>query len=107
MWEKGQSGNPKGRPKKGNSWSDCLKAIGEQNTVKGKTNKELICEMLYDKAAEGDLTAINAIMDRIEGKPKQVQDIDVTSKGNEINSIAPYTFVTGAQIDRDDEELKG
>jgi hypothetical protein len=48
--------------------------IAELNAVDPKTQqtrlRKIICKLL-DNAEEGDNVAINAVFDRIEGKPKQ------------------------------------
>ena len=79
-WKPGESGNPKGRPSKGKSWASMLDKIGEeviQVQKKGMSRKEAICRVLYNNAASGDNTAIQALMDRMEGKAKQSIEADV------------------------------
>ncbi len=73
----GQSGNPKGRPKKGFSWADVLNRLGEENIkigVEDITKKEAVARKLWSEAAKGEQWAINALMDRMDGKPRQVVD---------------------------------
>lgn len=87
---KGKSGNPKGRPKEGESWAKMLSNICEEElTHDGKTlsKKEAICRRLVSEAAKGEQWAINALMDRIDGRPKTVSEIDHTSGGKEITGI--------------------
>jgi hypothetical protein len=92
-WQKGKSGNPKGRPKEGQSWAGMLDDIGREQVKtldkNGKkiSKKEAICRVLYRKAAEGEQWAVNALMDRIDGRPKQQTDIDLTSGGEVITGI--------------------
>ena len=63
----GQSGNPKGRPKKGLALTDILRDIG--NTKQGnKTKKQMMLEKAYELALSGDLRAIQFIVERIDGK---------------------------------------
>ena len=74
-FKKGQSGNPAGRPKEGTSWAAVLEKIGGEK-LKGSdlTKKEAVARKLWAEAAKGQPWAINALMDRLDGKPKQVVD---------------------------------
>ena len=70
---KGQSGNPQGRPKKGETLTDLLREkIEAPKTGKEKqTRKELIIERLITLAEGGDLAAVRYVFDRIDGRPKE------------------------------------
>ena len=106
-FKKGKSGNPatqfsstnqpKNRGKKGKSISEFLREFGEAKSVeyeikvtkggetktkKGKiesetTLNEVVATTLLSKAMTGDLRAINIVLDRIEGKPKQPLEVDI------------------------------
>jgi hypothetical protein len=69
-FEKGKSGNPKGRPKKAKLFETALmmelKSAGEDMPALREIAKALI-----DKAATGDMQAINAFADRMDGKVPQ------------------------------------
>jgi hypothetical protein len=74
QFKPGESGNPNGRPKKGDSWADILKeALSEEVDYKGdkKTYKRLIAEVLRKHALKGDPRHLQMIMDRMDGKPNQ------------------------------------
>lgn len=66
-WKPGQSGNPAGRAKS-RPFSDALKA--EIEAAEGDPDVlRLIARSLLDKAQEGDIAAINSLVDRLDGKP--------------------------------------
>ena len=85
-WVKGQSGNPAGAPKRGESWAEVIKQIGDMtaeevknliaswiptlNRVpKGVTMKQLVVIRAYVALAnEPSASLMNAFMDRAEGK---------------------------------------
>ena len=74
-WEPGQSGNPHGRPKKGETYTDIINDIG--NTLSDDIErKKMICLKLYEMAEGGDLAAIKYIMDRVDGTPTYKHDVD-------------------------------
>lgn len=91
-WEKGQSGNPKGRPKEGCSWATIMTAALEQTqtiekigsdgkvTKITKPRKDILVEILIQEALKGNMTALEKIFDRTEGKPHQSMDV-VSSVG--------------------------
>lgn len=58
----GESGNPKGRPKKGETFTDALRE---------KMSKELLADKLYALVQDGDLGAIKYAYDRVDGRPKE------------------------------------
>ena len=68
-FEKGKSGNPGGRPKE-RPFADALRM---EVAEAGEDHKKLraIAHKLLDKAEAGDMPAINAIADRLDGKVPQ------------------------------------
>lgn len=78
-FEKGQTGNPNGRPKGRRNLSTILQEMLDEDievTEKDgtKTKKkfaDVIVRKLLRKANDGDLRAITEIFDRTEGKSKQ------------------------------------
>jgi ribosomal protein L17 len=76
-YQKGQSGNPKGRPKKGETLTDLLREKIEKPKTprEKKARKELIIEKLITLAEAGDLAALKYVFDRIDGRPKESIEI--------------------------------
>jgi len=85
-WKPGESGNPKGRPKKGNAWADIAnellgaKEIKFSLSINGKrkrtihlstdiTMRHLIIASQIEAAVNGDVPAARELADRTEGKP--------------------------------------
>lgn len=89
-FKKGQSGNPKGRPKKIPELDKLLAdVLGEEKN--GLTAAEAILKALLSKAAKGDVRAAEVLLDRAYGKSKQ--SIDHTTNGDSINIISLGTGV--------------
>lgn len=73
MFEKGQSGNPGGRPKV-KAWRDALeRAVSSNDKKKKRPRLDLIAEACIDAALGGDITAMKEIGDRLDGKVPQQQ----------------------------------
>lgn len=71
-WQKGESGNPGGRPKKQYSLTEKLREIGEEPSSDGVGTKyEHVCRLAWADAEAGDASARREIVDRLEGKPKE------------------------------------
>lgn len=114
-WKKGQSGNPAGRPKDGESWAAIIKAVGDMfpadiiafvgmNNDLGRMLSKLPpkVQMKYLVTArvfssllfEPSAGLWRELMERAEGKVKN--ELDVTSGGEKIKVIVEY-----ADSDRD------
>ncbi len=80
-WKKGQSGNPKGRPKK----ADCLTSLLKEEIEKvdprdrhKRTYRELIVIATMRLAMKGNAAALREVWDRMDGKVKD----EVEMKGS-------------------------
>ena len=71
-FKKGQSGNPKGRPKRAKCIPDILRKITAEEDKSGVTKLNLILNNVVNEAIKGDTWSIQFIADRMEGKPAQV-----------------------------------
>lgn len=68
-WKKGESGNPQGRPKKGETFTDILNA---------SYSKEDLLEKMWQRAmTEDDFQAMKYLMDRWDGTPRQTLDASI------------------------------
>lgn len=82
-FERGQSGNPKGRPRKGKSLTEALEKVLKQKREDGRKNYDALADTLVKLAIEDkNITAIRYIMDRVDGRPKEtisINEIDIES----------------------------
>jgi len=70
-WKKGQSGNPKGRPKSGFALNEYITDLANVELEDKKTMLEAVVGKVYEEALDGNMSAINFLADRILGKPSQ------------------------------------
>jgi len=66
--------NRKGRPKKGSSFAEVLRAIGQEANG-DLSNLEKVCRQMYDLALSGDYQAIKWIADRVDGRSRTTTEI--------------------------------
>ena len=98
-FKKGQSGNPKGRPKGSlnrstiaKKWLEVLSQEElEDGVVKWLSNEEAITLALIQKARKGDVNAYKALMDSAYGTAKDTVDIN----SNETKSIDFKKLISG------------
>ena len=71
-WVKGQSGNPKGRPKKKRALSTMLLTLGSGKADGSDiTRRRQLAETVWKMALGGDLAAAKLIYEYCDGKPTQ------------------------------------
>lgn len=74
---KGESGNPKGRPKRDWTWSGVLEnAVERINEDSGKSVKEEVADSLVREALKGNILAQKELMNRMDGMPSQPTEIE-------------------------------
>ena len=97
----GQSGNPGGRPKKGETLTDILRKYleGHDDENPAITRKQRLAEELYNRAIEGDVTAIKYTYDRVDGKP--VETVDNTHDGT---MVITFKSVDGSKREPNDQD---
>lgn len=78
-WKAGESGNPAGRPKKGLAVTDVMHQMLEEKPE----IKKALAAKLFEMAIGGDITAIRELLNRLEGMPKQENEM---TGGLEINT---------------------
>jgi len=71
----GESGNPAGRPKQGETISDLVREVGEQRKMIKVAGKKRMLPLIkitilkmYDLAMSGDVAAFKALAERRDGK---------------------------------------
>jgi alkylation response protein AidB-like acyl-CoA dehydrogenase len=87
-FKKGQTGNPKGRPKLPDIREALAKVLAEEKD--GVTALEATLRALRAKATKGDVRAAEALLDRAFGKA--VQRTDVTS-GDKPIATPPIAWI--------------
>ena len=90
QFNKGQSGNPNGRPKKLPAL-DLIMANVMGKEKDGITAAEAIIMKLREQAAKGDIKAAQLLLDRAYGKSKQ--NIDITTQGEKV-TVPKIIFTT-------------
>lgn len=87
-FQKGQSGNPNGRPKKLPEIDKLLaEVLGEDK--EGVTAAEAILKALRAKASKGDIRAAEVLLDRAYGKAKQSLDIQANITEDKVTAKLP------------------
>lgn len=87
-FKKGQSGNPKGRPKKIPELNVLLAdVLGEQKG--GIEAAKVILMALRAKATKGDVRAAEVLLNRAYGMPKQAIDMKAEVETVDVSQLTP------------------
>lgn len=119
MFQKGKSGNPKGRPKKGKTFSDIIenelsrvkqevKENGREREVNGKTM--LVLSLIKMALTDGDsrvrLQATEKLMERLEGKPMQQMVVEADVENHSVFDEIDVSKLSTAQKQNLEDILK-
>jgi len=80
-FQKGQSGNPAGRPK--NVLTRALRSKLEElesGEPGARTNAEALADRLFDLALSGNVEALKICFDRLEGRPRQTVSLTLDQR---------------------------
>lgn len=106
-FKKGKSGNPEGRKPGSLSLKTYIKkwlAAEEsyENPITKETEKlsqyDILVLMQIAKARKGDTRAFEALLDRVEGKPKQSIDLDTDLTWNETKTYVDYKALSPSAL---------
>lgn len=93
-FQKGQSGNPNGRPKSSKLFNDMLRlAINGADGDMAELRK--IADKLVEKAVAGDIQAIKEVADRLDGKPHQSTDTKVSVDDDPLMAVIDWVAENG------------
>ncbi len=76
-WVKGVSGNPNGRKHKEDCLLSCIKSELEVLDKSGKTKEQMIATALVQRASDGDLKAIELVLEYTAVKPKAESSVEL------------------------------
>lgn len=100
-WRPGQSGNPKGRPRKGNAIAEELQRILEEERDdparpgQKATGARIYAEAAWRRAVNGDSTALRIVIEHTGGKPHQT--IDLTTMKPTIDEVMETLELDGTE----------
>jgi len=96
-FKKGQSGNPKGGPKKQETMTHVLRMAVETDVMlpdgRKVKAKEALAYKIIELAASGEGWAMKYIYDRLDGSPKQVIEakVEKSEKEVDLSELPPET----------------
>lgn len=106
-WQPGESGNPKGRPRKQRALSALLRTVGGTHTEEGLLKRRALAEKVWELALKGDLDAAKIIYEYCDGKPVQRQEVTGAGGGpietKQVFDYDAYAKLFGAMEEPDDK----
>ena len=98
-----KSGNPggPGRPPKEHCLTDLLKeALDQEYNDTGKTKKQMVIDKMYELAIAGDPIILKYFFDRIDGKPLQTIEANVTRPNIDLSNLSKQERKELANLNR-------
>ena len=94
--------NRGGRPLKEHSLTDLLReALEQPHDETGKTKKEMVIDKLYEIAVKkGDVVMLKYLIDRIDGKPLQTIEANVTRPETDLRNLSKKELKDLANLNR-------
>ncbi len=77
QFKPGQCGNPNGRPKRDWTVQSLIEEAMEEQDETGVPAKKIIYKKLVALAKKGDIQAIKEVGQRLDGMPKQTNDLNI------------------------------
>lgn len=75
-----------GRPKRGETYRDCLNRLSEVPADDARTQKQIVCEQIMALAMSGNLAAAQWVVERLEGKA--AQSIELSKKEDLLKGLS-------------------
>jgi hypothetical protein len=105
-WEKGQSGNLRGRPLNERCFAALLRiAAAEADAATGKQNLRIVADKLMESAKPGESWAIQQLADRLDGKPQQTSSVSLAPRSvTEMTTAELLAIAAQGRVKTDDDE---
>jgi len=104
-WKQGQSGNPNGRPKKGQTITDEIRKELKRRLIpdgdKLISRRKAIAKVLIEMSLKGDLSAIKQLMTYIDGLPIEKHEITGADGGPMHYEILIDPLLRDKEYDKD------
>jgi len=109
-FRKGQSGNPRGRPRESKSWDTLIDkelnarvVVHKDGRRKKISKREAIATQLVNKAVSGDLRSVRELLDRQQGTKGQFGEFPIGPGGKPVIPVQIYRQVMDVLQRRDED----
>jgi hypothetical protein len=107
-WKKGVSGNPKGAPRRGESWAEIIKRIGDMTPIEAADHANEIAKQL--RKIGGELTLKEAVVVRVyaallfEPQASLLNTFMERAEGKVVQPVEGNVIMTWSDFVKADEE---